>query len=114
MGDDPAEAVEILLQLDAQLPSADPEVARLTEQIRAALDPVTLDAVVQAYRAGVLHLFELCVSASAGAAVTEHDIRYMYESVHAGLPAGLDRAVIAAMDERVARLICTIGTLASG
>jgi len=46
--------------------------------------------------------------------VTEADIEALFEAVHGSVPAGTDRAVVAALDSRMARLIEIAANIASG
>jgi len=73
----------------------------------------TLARLEQSYRVGLAAWGARCAAPGHGR-VTEADIEALFEAVHGSVPAGTDRAVVAALDSRMARLIEIAANIASG
>lgn len=67
--------LDILTRLDSELPIVDPEVLRLTEQVKPLVDTETLAQLEEGYRAGIARFGARCLAPGHGP-ITEADVDF--------------------------------------
>lgn len=105
--------LDALVQLDAGLPVVDPEVGRLTSELQVLLDGPALEELERGYAHGVAVWLNHYMQAGNGTLV-EADVAFLFELVHAAVPASTPQPVVTLLDLRLARLIEVAANIASG